>query len=115
MSDNKEQRIRERAHAIWQAEGQVHGRDKEHWERATRELAADEPAGAPAVAGEAPVTSVKRPRRKGASAAAVEPAPAPASKPRGAKAKAELPAGVEPVAGFEEPAAKSRRKPKPKS
>ena len=35
-------RIRERAYQIWLAEGQPHGRDKEHWAQAERELAAAE-------------------------------------------------------------------------
>lgn len=36
-----EQRIRERAHRIWQEEGQPRGRDEAHWEMA-RELVAQE-------------------------------------------------------------------------
>lgn len=33
-----EERIRERAHRIWEEEGRPHGRDWEHWERARREI-----------------------------------------------------------------------------
>lgn len=29
-----EERVRERAHAIWESEGRLHGRDVEHWHRA---------------------------------------------------------------------------------
>ena len=36
-----EDRIRQRAHQIWEAEGKPHGRDREHWERASREIAAE--------------------------------------------------------------------------
>lgn len=34
----QEQRIRERAFQLWIDEGQPEGRDKEHWERAEKEL-----------------------------------------------------------------------------
>ncbi len=36
-SPEHEQRIRERAYHLWEADGQPHGRDAEYWERA-REL-----------------------------------------------------------------------------
>jgi hypothetical protein len=36
---NVEQRIRERAFEIWIEEGQPDGRDREHWERAEKEIA----------------------------------------------------------------------------
>lgn len=35
-----EQLIKERAYAIWEGEGRPHGREKEHWVQAERELAA---------------------------------------------------------------------------
>lgn len=34
----REQRIRERAHQIWEEEGRPLGRDAEHWERASRQI-----------------------------------------------------------------------------
>lgn len=33
-----EDRIRDRAYALWEAEGHPDGRDREHWARAEREL-----------------------------------------------------------------------------
>jgi DNA-binding NtrC family response regulator len=39
---DREQRVRERAYAIWQREGCPSGRDQEHWRRAEREIAAEE-------------------------------------------------------------------------
>ncbi|MBV8568725.1 MAG: DUF2934 domain-containing protein [Methylobacteriaceae bacterium] len=33
-----EDRIRARAHQIWEEEGRPEGRDREHWERAEREV-----------------------------------------------------------------------------
>jgi hypothetical protein len=45
MSDSdKEEKIRKRAHAIWEEEGSPEGRHDEHWERAAREF--DEQGGA---------------------------------------------------------------------
>ncbi len=35
---DREERIRARAHQIWESEGQPDGRDSEHWERARLEL-----------------------------------------------------------------------------
>src|SRR5437773_10982076 len=40
MQSDRQQRISERAHQIWVAEGRVHGKDHEHWQRAEREIAA---------------------------------------------------------------------------
>jgi hypothetical protein len=39
MADEKA--IRERAYHIWEEEGRPHGRDREHWERASREIEAE--------------------------------------------------------------------------
>jgi len=35
---DREDRIRQRAYEIWEMEGRLHGRDKEHWERALLEI-----------------------------------------------------------------------------
>lgn len=35
------EKVRRRAHAIWMDEGQVHGRDQEHWHQAETEIAAE--------------------------------------------------------------------------
>jgi hypothetical protein len=48
MADEKA--IKERAYHIWEAEGRPTGRDREHWERASREFdveAGKEPIKAP--------------------------------------------------------------------
>lgn len=42
MDQEKHQRIEQRAYALWQAEGQPEGRHEEHWQRAMRELEAEE-------------------------------------------------------------------------
>ena len=44
MQHDVEQRIRERAHQIWEEEGRPHGRDREHWEQASREILGNQPA-----------------------------------------------------------------------
>lgn len=46
MTDNGDTPIRDRAYAIWQAEGEPQGRDREHWEQAKRELAQQDDAAA---------------------------------------------------------------------
>ena len=38
---DREDRVRQRAHEIWEAEGRPEGRDQEHWERASREIASE--------------------------------------------------------------------------
>ena len=39
MASDSEEKIRARAHQLWEAEGRPHGRDREHWEQAAGELA----------------------------------------------------------------------------
>lgn len=40
-----ERRIRDRAYAIWEREGRPKGKDRQHWEQATRELDAERDPG----------------------------------------------------------------------
>ncbi len=42
----REQRIRERAYHLWEADGKPHGQDTEFWERARELVAMEESAGA---------------------------------------------------------------------
>ena len=42
---NREQIVRDKAYGIWEAEGRPDGRDAEHWQRAEKQVAADEAAG----------------------------------------------------------------------
>ena len=42
MRSDREERIKQRAYAIWQSEGHGHGRHDDHWHRAEREIAAEE-------------------------------------------------------------------------
>lgn len=45
MTTEEEQRIRERAYAIWEQEGRPHGRDLDHRLRAEAEIAAERSRG----------------------------------------------------------------------
>lgn len=39
--DDKDQKIRDRAYALWEADGQQHGRDQDHWDEARRQVEAE--------------------------------------------------------------------------
>jgi Protein of unknown function (DUF2934) len=84
MRSDREERIKQRAYAIWQSEGHRHGRHEDHWHRAEREIAAEEaePSGAPRRASRS---------RKAASekSAAAKPAP---SRSAGSETRGEKPA-----------------------
>ena len=41
MGEDKEDRIRARAHGIWQREGSQEGHENDHWEEAEQELDAE--------------------------------------------------------------------------
>ena len=45
MTDDRQHRIRQRAHAIWESHGRPHGADRDHWEQATQEIDAEDAAG----------------------------------------------------------------------
>jgi hypothetical protein len=38
MTEDRERRIRERAHEIWEQEGRPEGRQEEHWRQASQEI-----------------------------------------------------------------------------
>ncbi|MER8827705.1 DUF2934 domain-containing protein [Mesorhizobium sp. M0938] len=38
---DREERIRRRAHEIWEREGRPEGREREHWDRAVQEIEAE--------------------------------------------------------------------------
>jgi len=39
MRSDRQRRVEQRAHEIWEAEGRPHGKHDEHWNRAEREIA----------------------------------------------------------------------------
>jgi hypothetical protein len=73
VTDDRHERIRQRAHEIWEQAGRPEGAHIEHWDRATAEIDA---AGKP-----------KKAPKKAAAAKAEKPAKAPA-KAKAAKPKA---------------------------
>lgn len=77
MSDDRQHRIRQRAHAIWESHGRPHGHDRDHWDQATREIEAEE-------------AKARKPVRAAAVSKPKTPAKtkAPAAKKPAAKAKA---------------------------
>lgn len=79
MSQDRDHLIRERAYAIWQAEGTPAGRDQDHWERAEREVAEDSAPAAKDGTGKRP----RAPRKSAAQpVAAAAPADAPVKRTR---------------------------------
>ena len=82
MSDDRQHRIRQRAHEIWESHGHPHGSDREHWEQATREIDAEDAA---AKKKPARVAAAAKPKAVAKPAAAPK---APAAKKPAAKAKA---------------------------
>ena len=53
MNEEYLQKVRERAHALWEQAGRPHGQDAEHWAQAEREIAAEEDAQPSASVGKA--------------------------------------------------------------
>lgn len=45
IDPDREQRVRERAYHLWEADGKPHGRDVEYWERARELIGMEESAG----------------------------------------------------------------------
>lgn len=64
MEDDRDRKVRERAHMIWEREGRPDGRASEHWTQAEREIANEE-AAVEAAAGELKVTAYNDPTRPG--------------------------------------------------
>lgn len=54
MSGDRTQRVKERAHRIWEEAGRPHGTDAEHWAQAEREIEAEDAAEEPAPAAAKP-------------------------------------------------------------
>lgn len=59
MSDDRQHRIRQRAHAIWESQGRPHGHDRDHWDQATREIDAEDKQPARAAAAANPKAAAK--------------------------------------------------------
>jgi hypothetical protein len=58
MGNEREEKVRARAHEIWEREGQVSGLEREHWERAGREIDAEDNEGKSVGAGDDGLSTV---------------------------------------------------------
>ncbi|WP_306752424.1 DUF2934 domain-containing protein [Paracoccus actinidiae] len=85
MNEDHLQKVRERAHALWEQAGRPHGKDAAHWAQAEQEIAAENDAQSSAPAGK---STARRGRKPGLSADQAE-ADAPKAK-RGRAAKSEI-------------------------
>ena len=85
--DDREQRIREMAHRIWEDEGRPPGRDKRHWEMAESLVGEEKEQINP----ESPPKTGERPAQAVVTAADTKPGSA-AAKPRARSSTATAPA-----------------------
>lgn len=104
MENERVQRIRERAHALWEEAGRPHGSDAEHWAQAEREIAADD---------EAQSSAATTGRRGRESKAVTEDTVAAPRSRRGSPPEAEVDPLIE--ASTDAPRATRARKPKASS
>ncbi|TGT70901.1 DUF2934 domain-containing protein [bacterium M00.F.Ca.ET.159.01.1.1] len=80
MTDDRHERIRQRAHEIWEKAGRPEGAHMEHWEQAAAEIDA---AGKPKKAAKkAAAAKVEKPKAAKAEKPAKAPAKAKAAKPK---------------------------------
>jgi hypothetical protein len=70
---DREQRVRERAYQLWEADGKPHGRDVEYWERARALVGMEESAGNDVPPN--PQTSPGSPRKTGVEQAEIQEKP----------------------------------------
>lgn len=75
MADDRQNRIRQRAHEIWEQEGRPDGAHERHWRQAENEMAAN-------------AKPVKKPATARKPAASAKPAAAKVARPDAAKAAA---------------------------
>ncbi|RAZ87073.1 DUF2934 domain-containing protein [Mesorhizobium hawassense] len=81
MTDDRHERIRQRAHEIWEQAGRPEGAHMEHWDQATAEVDA---AGKPKAKSpkKAAAAKVEKPKAAKAEKPAKAPAKAKATKPK---------------------------------
>ncbi|AZO08715.1 MULTISPECIES: DUF2934 domain-containing protein [unclassified Mesorhizobium] len=87
MTDDRQERIRRRAHEIWEQAGRPEGSHMEHWDQATAEIDGEKQPkskAAPKKAAASKAAAVP----KAAVAKTAKPKPAPKAAPKSAKAPA---------------------------
>ena len=111
MADERQERIRQRAHAIWEREGRPHGADERHWHQAAGEIEAeDKKPGKRAASAKPAKSAAAKPAKAPAKATEAKAAKAPAALAKAAPAKvAKAPAAAVKAA---KPAPKKAAKPK---
>ncbi|RUV74227.1 MAG: DUF2934 domain-containing protein [Mesorhizobium sp.] len=69
MTDDRQERIRQRAHAIWEQAGRPDGAHQQHWDQATAEIDGEEsrPKAKGRATGKATKPKAVRPRKSSAS------------------------------------------------
>ncbi len=70
IDPDHEQRVRERAYHLWEADGKPHGRDVEYWERARELIGMEESAGSGLLPN--PQTIPESPRETGIEEAEIQ-------------------------------------------
>jgi hypothetical protein len=70
VDPHREQRVRERAYLMWEADGKPHGRDVEYWERARELIGMEESAGSGLLPN--PATEPNSPRETGIEEAEIQ-------------------------------------------
>ena len=88
MTSDKQERIRQKAHAIWEKEGRPHGVHEKHWHQATKDV--DDEDAKPGATGDVTAASAARPGKAAAkrSKEAAEPKAKEAAKPKARRAAA---------------------------
>lgn len=108
-----EERIRQRAHAIWEREGRPAGRHEEHWAQARREIAEEGSAAVAAPAEDASnLAAAPGPVAVPAAALATADAAGAPGKAGATKAKAGAARGGAPKAGATKAGAPGRKPPR---
>jgi hypothetical protein len=92
MADDKQNRIRQRAHEIWEREGRPEGAHERHWQQAEGEIATEDGKGRrKSAASRKPAVKAGKPAAakaaKAAPAAKAAARPKAAAKPKAAAAK----------------------------
>ena len=101
IDPEREQRVRERAYAMWENDGKPHGRDVEYWERARELISREESASSKA--SETP--------RKNAGPPQQTPEPDVQQNPRGGSGGTAEPGAVQPAAPTKRRARAKAKKP----
>lgn len=87
MNEDHLQKVRERAHALWEQAGRPHGKDAAHWAQAEQEIAAENDAQPSTTEGK---STARRGRKSGLSADRAEADAPKAKRGRGARSETDV-------------------------